>query len=113
MLQVIKRAGKLVLEEATHRAGILAGATQLDAMMQEFIAQALPGGVYAAWKQQHPADMIKLINHNFEFKKRKFTGVGPLKVDLPVSLLRKMPAEVPSYSKNAASVSACSPKAAL
>lgn len=89
-LQVISKFGRLVLEEATYRAGILAGATQLDAMMQEKIAQTLPGGVYAAWKQQHPADVIKLVHHNFEFKKRKFNGSSPLKVDLPVSLLRKM-----------------------
>ena len=97
-LQVERKKGQLVLTEETYREGVLAGSTYLNSMIEETIRNALGGDVYDDWKDSKPVDAVKLIHDKVELQKRSFDGTSPIKLELPLSLLRVIPAEVSCHS---------------
>lgn len=93
-MQVERKKGQLVLTEETHREGVLAGSTYLNTMMEHYVRNALGGTVYDDWKEAKPVDAVKLVHDKVELQKRSFDGTGPIKLEVPLSLLRVIPAEV-------------------
>ena len=93
-LQVERKKGQLVLTEETHREGVLAGSTYLNTMIEQHICNRLGSTVYNDWKKAKPVDAVKLIYDRVELQKRSFDGASPIKLEVPLSLLRVIPSEV-------------------
>ena len=93
-VQVIRRAERLVLEEATHKEGELVGSTLVDEIVKQSLAASLPRGVWAEWKHKHPNQFVKIVHDTFESQKCAFDGTAPLKIELHNSLLNMIPQEV-------------------
>ena len=87
-LQVIRKAQRLVLEEATHKEGELVGATLLDEMLKQLLETSLPPGVCSAWKHKHPNHFVKIVHDTFEDQKCIFDGTAPMRIELPNTLYR-------------------------
>ena len=93
-MQVERKKGQLVLTEETHREGVLAGSTYLNTMIENHIRSTLGSNVYDNWKEAKPVDAVKLIHDRVELQKRSFDGTSPIKLEVPLSLLRVIPPEV-------------------
>lgn len=93
-LQVERKKGQLVLTEETHREGVLAGSTYLNTMMEDYVRRKLGGTVYDDWKEAKPVDAVKLVHDKVELQKRSFDGTSPIKLEVPLSLLRVIPTTV-------------------
>lgn len=63
-------------------------------MIEQHICSTLGSTVYNAWKEAKPVDAVKLIHDRVELQKRSFDGLSPIKLEVPLSLLRVIPAEV-------------------
>ncbi|KAL3161166.1 hypothetical protein ABBQ38_009535 [Trebouxia sp. C0009 RCD-2024] len=88
---VERKKGQLVLTEETHREGVLAGSTYLNTMMEDYVRRKLGGTVYDDWKEAKPVDAVKLVHDKVELQKRSFDGTSPIKLEVPLSLLRVIP----------------------
>lgn len=93
-LQVERKKGQLVLTEETHREGVLAGSTYLNSMTEQHIRSALGASVYDNWKETKPVDAVKLVHDRVELQKRSFDGTSPIKLEVPLSLLRVLASQV-------------------
>ena len=93
-MQVERKKGKLVLTEETYREGVLAGSTYLNTMIENHVRTIVGSTVYDRWKEAKPVDAVKFIHDRVELQKRSFDGTSPIRLEVPLSLLRVLPEEV-------------------
>lgn len=93
-LQVERKNGQLVLTEETHREGVLAGSTYLNTMLVQHVRSFIGSDLYDTWTKDKPVDAVKFEHDRVELQKRNFDGTGPIKLELPMSLLRMLPEQV-------------------
>lgn len=63
-------------------------------MIENHIRRTLGSNVYDNWKEAKPVDAVKLIHDRVELQKRSFDGTSPIKLEVPLSLLRVIPQAV-------------------
>lgn len=93
-MQIERKKGQLVLTEETHREGLLAGSTYLNTMIEHHVRNSIGSSVYNKWKEEKPVDAVKFIHDKMELQKRNFDGTSPIKLEVPLSLLRILPKQV-------------------
>lgn len=74
----------------------MAGSSGVNDGLEQHIGLQLTAEVVNAWKLACPADAVKLKNDRLEQQKRSFDGTRPIKVELPMSLLKRIPDQVGS-----------------
>ena len=90
----MRKKGQLVLTEETHREGVLAGSTYLNTMIENHVRSVIGSNVYNSWKEEKPVDAVKFVQDKMELQRRSFDGTGPIKLEVPLSLLRILPTQV-------------------
>lgn len=93
-MQIERKKGQLVLTEETHREGVLAGSTYVNTMMEQHVRGSIGSSVYNKWKEEKPVDAVKFVQDKMELQKRNFDGTSPIKLEVPLSLLRILPKQV-------------------